>query len=134
MSTGQILLVDDDPKTLEFMEESLRSAGYETQCVQNGTRALEVLSSKMVDAVLLDLMMPDMDGFQVLQRIREQEALKNLPIFVVTGKNLTAEEVILLRHQTQALFEKSGDWAGSLLGELRRALSVHNRTMAAGSN
>src|SRR5947207_8722947 len=57
-----ILLVDDDPKTLEMLEETLRPAGYETQAVQSGARALEVLSSKLVSAVLLDLLMPDMDG------------------------------------------------------------------------
>ena len=66
-----ILLVDDDPKTLELLEETLRSAGYETQSVQSGARALEVLSSKLVSAVLLDLLMPGMDGFEVIRHIRE---------------------------------------------------------------
>ena len=131
---ASILLVDDDVKALEFMEEALRSAGYETQSVQTGARALEVLSSKMVSAVLLDLMMPGMDGFQVLRRIREQEGLKNLPIFVITAKNLTAEETILLRHQTQALFEKSGGLTQALLAEIGSVLSNRTRSKGAGQN
>ncbi len=69
-----ILLVDDDPTTLELLEETLRSAGYETQSVQSGARALEVLSSKLVSAVLLDLLMPGMDGFEVIRHIRKEAA------------------------------------------------------------
>src|SRR6202047_1069281 len=84
-----ILLVDDDPRTLELLEEVLRSAGYETQSVQSGARALEVLSSKLVSAVLLDLLMADMDGFQVIRHIREEATLKELPILVMTAKILT---------------------------------------------
>jgi CheY-like chemotaxis protein/anti-sigma regulatory factor (Ser/Thr protein kinase) len=129
-----ILLVDDDAKTLELMEETLHSAGYETQSVQSGARALEVLSSKMVGAVLLDLMMPGMDGFQVLQKIREQEALKKLPIFVITAKNLTAEETALLRAQAQALFEKSGSWNEKLLAEIGRVIVRGQQSKAAGQS
>ena len=68
LDDSEILLVDDDAKTLEMLEETLRSAGYETQSVQSGARALEVLSSKIVSAVLLDLQMPGMDGFEFIRR------------------------------------------------------------------
>jgi CheY-like chemotaxis protein len=67
-----ILLVDDDRKTLELLEEVLQSAGYETQSVQSGARALEVLSAKIVSAVLLDLVMPGMDGFEVIRHVRQR--------------------------------------------------------------
>ena len=117
-----LLLVDDDRKTLELMEETLRSAGYETQSVQNGARALEVLSSKLVSAVLLDLMMPGMDGFEVLRNIRQQETLKELPIFVITAKTLTRDEISLLSRQAQAWFQKDGTWQNNLLAEVGRVL------------
>jgi len=55
--------------------------------VQSGARALEILSSKLIGAVLLDLLMPGMDGFQVIRHIRNQETLKDLPIFVDDGEN-----------------------------------------------
>jgi CheY-like chemotaxis protein len=127
-----ILLVDDDAKTLELLEEILRSVGYETQSVQTGVRALEVLSSKVVGAVLLDLLMPGMDGFQVIRNIRERETLRDLPIFVMTGKNLSAEEKALLSKETQALFQKNGQWEQPLLTEIARALDSNKKAKAAG--
>jgi CheY-like chemotaxis protein/anti-sigma regulatory factor (Ser/Thr protein kinase) len=123
-----ILLVDDDPATLEVLEETLRSAGYETQSVQSGVRALEVLSSKFVSAVLLDLLMPGMDGFEVIHHVRKEATLKELPIFVMTGKVLTNEEIALLKRETQALFQKNGSWKQQLIIEVGRV--VGNRKLA----
>ncbi len=123
-----ILLVDDDPRTLELLEETLRSAGYETQSVQSGLRALEVLSSKLVSAVLLDLLMPGMDGFEVIRHIRKEVTLKELPIFVMTGKTLTQEETALLIRETQALFHKNGSWQQQLIVEVGRV--VRGRKLA----
>jgi two-component system, sensor histidine kinase and response regulator len=117
-----ILLVDDDPRTLELLEQTLRAAGYETQSVRSGARALEVLSSKLIGAVMLDLLMPGMDGFEVIRHIRNQETLRDLPIFVMTGKTLTTEELVLLGHETQAWFQKDGSWQNQLVSEIHRAL------------
>jgi PAS domain S-box-containing protein len=127
-----ILLVDDDPKTLELLEETLRSAGYETQSVQSGARALEVLSSKLVSAVLLDLLMPGMDGFEVIRHVREQATLKELPILVMTAKTLAQEEIALLSRETQALFQKNGSWRQQLLVEVGRVVQGRKRAKSAG--
>ncbi|MFY9909746.1 MAG: response regulator [Candidatus Sulfotelmatobacter sp.] len=127
-----ILLVDDDVASLQLLEETLRSAGYETQCVQSGARALEVLSSKIVSGVLLDLLMPGMDGFAVIRHVRREPTLKNLPIFVMTGKTLTAEESALLAGETQALFNKNGSCREQLISELARVLQ--SRRMAASAS
>ena len=117
-----ILLVDDDARSLQLLEEALQSAGFATESVQNGAGALEVLSSKLVAAVLLDLLMPGMDGFQVIRYIRKQEKLRQLPILVMTGKQLTAEEISLLGRDTQALFQKNGSWQHQLIAEIARVL------------
>jgi PAS domain S-box-containing protein len=127
-----ILLVDDDPKTLELLEETLRSAGYETQSVQSGARALEVLSSKLVSAVLLDLLMPGMDGFEVIRHVREQATLKELPILVMTAKTLEQEEMALLSRETQALFQKNGSWRQQLVIEVGRVVQGRKRAKSAG--
>jgi CheY-like chemotaxis protein len=127
-----ILLVDDDPKSLELLTETLRSAGYETQSVQNGARALEILSSKIVDAVLLDLLMPGMDGLEVIRHVRSRPNLQDLPIFVMTGKTLTSEELNLLNSQTQAFFQKNGTWQTQLVSEIARVLNSKKRSRAAG--
>jgi signal transduction histidine kinase/DNA-binding response OmpR family regulator len=126
-----ILLVDDDPKCLELLEDTLRSAGYETQSVQSGARALEVLSSKIVSAVLLDLLMPGMDGFQVIGHIRQQATLRELPIFVMTAKTLTEEDLAILRKETQACFQKGGSWQQQLIDEISRVIQGR-RAKAAG--
>ncbi len=131
---ANILLVDDDPATLELVEETLRSAGYETQSVQNGVRALEVLSSKFVSAVLLDLLMPGMDGFEVIRHVRKEATLKDLPILVMTGKVLAKEEIALLNRETQALFHKNGSWQQQLIVEIGRVLGSRKLTKSAGQS
>lgn len=129
-----ILIVDDDPKTLELLEETLRSAGYEVQSVRSGARALEVLSSKFVGAVLLDLLMPGIDGFEVIRHVRQQPTLKNLPVLVMTAKTLSAEELAVLNRDTQALLHKSGSWHQELLVEVGRVLQSRRQAKAAGQS
>ena len=129
-----ILLVDDDPKTLELLEETLRSAGYETQSVQTGARALEVLSSKLVSAVLLDLLMPGMNGFDVIRHVRKEPTLKDLPIFVMTAKTLTSVEMSLLNRETQALFQKNGSWQQQLIVEVEKVVQGRKRAKSAGQS
>jgi len=131
---SSILLVDDDPKALELLEEGLRSAGYETQGVRSGARALELLANKVVGAILLDLLMPGMDGFEVIRHVRQEAALKDLPILVMTGKNLTAEEADLLSHETQALLQKNGSWQQQLIVELRRVIGGRKIAKSAGQS
>jgi PAS domain S-box-containing protein len=122
-----ILLVDDDFRTLELLEEALRSAKYKVKSVQSGARALEVLGSKPVRGIVLDLMMPGMDGFEVIRHIRTKPALRGLPIFVMTAKNLTADELRVLNAETQALIQKDGSWHQQLLFEIGQA--IHNQAI-----
>jgi hypothetical protein len=129
-----ILLVDDDASTLDMLEETLRPAGYETQSVRSGARALEVLSSKLVSAVLLDLLMPGMDGFEVIRHVRQEPTLKNLPILVMTAKNLSAEEVALLERETQGLFQKHGSWREQLIAEIGRVVAGGKLAKSAGQS
>jgi len=114
-----ILLVDDDPETLELLKETLRSAGYETESAVSGARAVELLSSRLVSAVLLDLLMPGMDGFAVIRHIRQEPRLREIPIFVMTAKDLTGDEMAILNRETQAIFHKNGSWQQQLIFELR---------------
>jgi PAS domain S-box-containing protein len=129
-----ILLVDDDPRTLELLEETLRSAGYETESVRSGARALEVLSSKLVSAVLLDLLMPGMDGFEVIRHVRQEPTLRELPIFVMTAKSLTKDEMTVLTRETQALFHKNGSWQQQLMVEVGRILQVRKLSKSVGQS
>jgi CheY-like chemotaxis protein len=129
-----ILLVDDDAGTLTLLAETLRAAGYETQSVRSGARALEVLSSKLISAVLLDLLMPGMDGFEVIRHVRQEATLKDLPILVMTGKSLTAEESVLLGQETQALLQKNGSWQKQLIAEVARVVEGRKLAKSAGQS
>ncbi len=131
---SSILLVDDDPEALELLQEALRSAGYEVQSVRSGARALEVLANKVVGAILLDLLMPGMDGFQVIRHVRQEPTLKDLPILVMTAKNLSREEIALLSRETQGLLQKGGSWKQQLIAEVGRVTRGRQRAKCAGQS
>jgi CheY-like chemotaxis protein len=129
---SSILLVDDDPKALELLDETLRSAGYETQTVRSGARALEVLANNVVGAILLDLLMPGMDGFQVIRHVRQEPAFRELPILVMTAKNLSQDEITLLNRETQGLLQKDGSWKEQLIAEVGRVVRGRSLAKSAG--
>ncbi len=117
-----LLVVDDDRGTLDLMAETLNAEGYDAHCVESGAKALEMLSSTVVRGVVIDLLMPGMDGFDVIRHIRQQNKHNDLPIFVVTAKTLNAQEISLLSHQTQALFQKGSSWHQQLIAEVNRVI------------
>ena len=81
----RILCVDDDPNSLSLLEAMLGSHGFETVLAPRGKEALEIIRRERIDAVLLDVMMPDMDGFEVCRRIKSNECSRNLPVVMVTS-------------------------------------------------
>ena len=120
--SNHILVVDDDPATLDVVSDTLHSVGYTPHAVSSGKEALELLSKVRMDAILLDLMMPEMDGFDVLRTIKDNPELEEIPIFIVTAKDLTEAESRLLKHQSRALFRKDQSWKADLLAQLHKAL------------
>src|SRR5262249_18295371 len=118
-----IVVVDDDHNTLDLMGDILGSAGYVAHLAPNGNHALRLLSAVRADAILLDLVMPEMDGFEVLRRIKQDAALRKIPVLVITAKDLTNVESDLLKRQVRACFQKNGAWQSDLLSEVRKALS-----------
>ena len=75
-----ILIVDDQPQNIELLEAYLFPYGYKIVTASNGKEALEILLTNQIDLVLLDVMMPNMDGFEVTKRVRIIEKLQQLPI------------------------------------------------------
>lgn len=86
----RILIVDDEPRYLRLLEANLRTEGYEVTTAQDGMQALEVFSAEPIDLVLLDVMMPRLDGFQTCQRIRE---FSNVPIVILTARGEEQDRV-----------------------------------------
>ena len=93
MVAEQILVVDDEPDTRETMALFLMHQGYNIQTAPNAERAWEQLCQKSFDLVALDVMMPGMNGFDLLKKIRATAALKNLPVIMVTALDQTSDVV-----------------------------------------
>jgi DNA-binding response OmpR family regulator len=79
-----ILVVDDDPSSEQLLELCLRHAGYEMIRVSSGREAIEVIEDSLPDLVLLDVMMPDIDGFEVCRRVRANPLTAAVPIVMLT--------------------------------------------------
>ena len=86
----RILIVDDEPRYLRLLEANLRTEGYEVVTAQDGMQALDVFSSNPIDLVLMDVMMPRLDGFGATQRLRE---FTNVPIVILTARGEEQDRV-----------------------------------------
>jgi CheY-like chemotaxis protein/nitrogen-specific signal transduction histidine kinase len=117
------LAVDDDPQDLRLMNDVLVQAGYSVELARNGKEALESMGVNPPDLVLLDLIMPEIDGFEVIRRMHDDEVLQAIPVIVLTAKDLTIDERDLLAASTRALFAKHGDWGTELLRDVRQVTS-----------
>ncbi len=96
-----ILVVDDEPNTLDMHARIVQSHSSSNHVLKahNGRKALEILERANVDLVLLDLQMPEMDGFGVLDAMRENESMRTIPVIVVTGKVLTETDMARLNQR-----------------------------------
>ena len=88
MSTAKpkILVVDDDELLRDLLEFKLRSRGYEVELAEDGEAALEAASASPPDLIVLDGMMPGLDGFQVLQRLSDSGATREVPVIMLTAR------------------------------------------------
>ena len=90
---GNILIVDDDPTLLEMVQSFLTDEGYKTATCNNGTEALERIASGGLDLVILDLKLPDVDGYEICKKIRQDPDMGNLPIIMLTGYTTVEDRI-----------------------------------------
>ncbi len=83
----RILIVDDEPFNVDYLEQELEDLGFETLSASNGQEALELVMAEPPDLILLDIMMPVMDGFTVLARLNEDKAWRDIPVIVISATN-----------------------------------------------
>lgn len=88
----KVLVVDDEPDTLELVKLVLESGGFETQLAQSGMEALTQIQNIKPDLVLLDIMMPDMDGWDVFRKIKEKDP--DIPIAILTAKAQNIDKLL----------------------------------------
>lgn len=95
---GDVMIVDDDPDTLFTLNEMVQSVNCKTHLARNGIECLKMLETIKPDLVLLDIMMPEMDGFQTLKNIRANTKLEGLIVYAVTAKAMAGDKEVILKH------------------------------------
>ena len=117
-----ILVVEDDTPTREFIAELLSKNGYLVGTAADGAEARAQVAASVPELVILDLILPEVSGFQLLAEWRIASRTADLPIFVLTSKDLTIEERDYIRKNTGALFQKQERWQEALILQLQRAV------------
>jgi PAS domain S-box-containing protein len=117
--SGEILVVDDDPASLRLMAAALQQLGYRARCVSNGEDGIRIARAAAPAALVLDLMMPVMDGFQFLEQFRGLPECRNVPVLIWTMKDLTADEYSRLQSSVQCFVSKGGGAMARMMDELR---------------
>jgi len=126
-----ILLVEDDAPTREMTARMLRSEGYQVLEAENGRVALERIARVRPSLILLDLMMPELDGFSVVEAVRGDPASRDIPIVIVTAMELPPSQRGLLEQQVETIVGKAGYDRDALVEEVRRIVGARvppNRT------
>jgi CheY-like chemotaxis protein len=115
----QILVVEDDATIREMISRTLEREGWEIDQAENGRVALQQVSTKRPGLILLDLMMPEMDGFQFLAELRKNELWRTIPVIVVTAMDLTSAERERLSGQVAGILQKGAYKQEDLFAEVR---------------
>jgi CheY-like chemotaxis protein len=119
-----ILLVEDDETTRTVTRRALERDGWSVMQAENGRVALARMPEQRPDAILLDLMMPEMDGFEFLVELRRQAAWRDIPVIVVTAMDLTEEDRRRLSGEVERIIEKGAYGRDELLREVGRLLTA----------
>jgi hypothetical protein len=119
-----VLVVDDDVEVRQLLRRMLEPEGYAVVEADNGRVALERLRDGTPAVVLLDLMMPEMDGFDFVAEFRRHAAWRAIPIVVITAKDLSREERERLNGYVQKILQKGAHGRAELLAEVRELVAT----------
>ena len=126
-----ILVVEDDPGVREMLCRQLEKANWRVIEAKNGKEALRQLDKHLPKLILSDLMMPEMDGFELVHQLRQHEQWRSIPVIILTAKSITSEDRQKLNGEVSQIFEKGSYNRSELLEELNRllddALARHQR-------
>ena len=106
---GNILLVDDDRQTRLKLTRILEAQGHTVNAAESGQTALKTLAGELFDVILLDILMPEMDGFEVLQTLKADTRLSNIPVIVISAVEDTQSEEKCMQLGAQAYLSKPVD-------------------------
>ncbi|BCM93554.1 sensory/regulatory protein RpfC [Abditibacteriota bacterium] len=126
-----VLLVDDDDATRGIMRSMLEREGWSVSEATNGREALECIVQNCPNLILLDLMMPEMDGFEFVTTLRHSPEWSSIPIVVLTAKDLTYEDRLRLNGYVQKILQKVGQSREEILQQVRQLISGYAVTRTA---
>jgi CheY-like chemotaxis protein len=111
MKERRILIVEDEMDLCYLVKEYLRDAGYNVTIASNGREALEKLRKINVDLVLLDIILPIMDGWNVVEKIKKSKKLRNIPIIIFTAKPEDKRDRAYLQNYKLPVIKKPFEWS-----------------------
>jgi len=117
-----VLTVDDDPHIAEMLRQQLPESEFRLDSALDGEAGLAAVEAERPDVILLDIMMPHLDGFGVIERLRENPETRELPIIVISAKELTDDEVARLRESVVLIMRKQGFDGEKLAEEIKHTL------------
>jgi len=127
MSKTKILCIEDDPDMIDYLVLILGKAGYDVIGADGGAQGLELMRREQPDLVLLDLMMPEMDGAEVLLRKGKDEAIRDIPVVALTALNTPFDQIMwLARTDLQDFVVKSKLPRRELVARIERVLRIHS--------
>jgi signal transduction histidine kinase/CheY-like chemotaxis protein len=120
----RVLVVDDEPGNLEMLAGILEPAGFTVIAAAGGREAIELATQRLPDLILLDLIMPDVTGFDVVEALRANQSTHDTPIMVLTAKDLTDADKAQLNGQVSTILNRRSTGASDLLGLLRQVATT----------
>ncbi|HSH04672.1 MAG TPA: response regulator [Anaerolineae bacterium] len=126
---GDILLVEDNQDLRHIVTKMLTKQGWQVRTATNGYEALTTLQQATPALILLDLMMPEMDGFQFMNHVRQNPYWANIPIIIITAKKLSPQEKEQIEQQTQQLLQKGSFHTDELLSQVTQLINQLNDTL-----
>lgn len=117
-----VLVVENNPEALRAITKALESGGYSALVARNGKEAQDILWLVRVDAALLNLSMPEMDGFELFRRVKQNPRLRDIPVLAFTGNEMTTAESDFLKREARACLTKEGPWKEDLIKSLDEIL------------
>ena len=121
-----VLIVDDDQASRDFLRRILTKKNWQVHEASDGVRGIELMKRLSPRLVLLDLLMPEMDGFETLSEMQQIPELQNIPVVVVTSKDLSANELNWLRDRAVAVVTKGANSRSQLVEALERQISARD--------
>ncbi|NOZ57204.1 MAG: response regulator [Calditrichaeota bacterium] len=121
----RVLIVDDEPSTVDWVSGALEANGFEVLKAYGGKEGIELATTHIPDAIVLDLMMPEVSGFEVVDKLKQQERTRDIPIIIFTAKTMSSEERRRLSRHVLGFAKKAGkDELLQYLDEVRRIRRV----------